>query len=56
MKIICTKDEYADLMANCQIIKDCRDCILYEACRGVIELNEMIEIKEAENDCQQRTA
>ena len=48
MRIICTKDEYADLMANCQTTKDCRDCVLYEACRGVIELNEMIEIEEAD--------
>lgn len=48
MRIICTKDEYADLMANCQTTKSCRDCVLYEACRGVIELNEMIEIEEVD--------
>lgn len=48
MRIICTKDEYADLMANCQMSLDCRDCVLYEACRGVIELNEMIEIEEGD--------
>lgn len=50
MKIICTAEEYADLMANCQF-GGCDGCALETAChRGRVDLAELCEIMGDSND------
>ena len=48
MKIICNKNQFAEMVCTCYEASSCYDCVLGKVCAGQNDLIGMIEIKEDE--------
>ena len=48
MKIICNKNQFAEMVCACYEASSCYNCVLSEVCAGQNDLIGMVEIKEDE--------
>ena len=53
MKIICNKNEFAEMVRNCYKSQYCSNCVLNSICDGqdsVVDFTDVIEDKEGDTD------